>query len=190
MFCYLIRHGKDDDSVRGGWSDNPLTDEGVMRTKDLANYFAKNIKVNKIYSSDLTRARQTAQLIANKIKINIDYVPDFREVNNGDLANLKNDIADEKYPKFYWRKMEWNQSYPNGESPKEFYIRIKNAWDKFSHDVIMNNENIILVTHGGVIDVICNLVNGTEYTNKTHSFKLKNSDFIRLEYSNNQWKVN
>lgn len=30
MICYLVRHGKDDDSVRGGWSKSPLSDEGIV----------------------------------------------------------------------------------------------------------------------------------------------------------------
>ena len=35
MICYLVRHGKDDDTVRGGWSQQPLTDEGKVQAAEL-----------------------------------------------------------------------------------------------------------------------------------------------------------
>ena len=36
MTCYLVRHGKDDDTVRGGWSEQPLSDEGKAQAEALA----------------------------------------------------------------------------------------------------------------------------------------------------------
>ena len=35
MICCLVRHGKDDDTVRGGWSQQPLTDEGKVQAAEL-----------------------------------------------------------------------------------------------------------------------------------------------------------
>ena len=63
MICYLLRHGKDDETVRGGWSDHPLTEEGLRQAETLA--FA-DWTVSHIYSSDLQRAIQTAQIIAQR----------------------------------------------------------------------------------------------------------------------------
>lgn len=37
MICYLVRHGQDDDSVRGGWSDCTLTELGIQQSIELAN---------------------------------------------------------------------------------------------------------------------------------------------------------
>lgn len=37
MKIYIARHGQDDDSVRGGWSDCSLTDLGVKQSVDLAD---------------------------------------------------------------------------------------------------------------------------------------------------------
>ena len=54
MICFLIRHGKDDDSVRGGWSDSLLTAEGVKQVERLsAEIRSANIDISMIYSSDL-----------------------------------------------------------------------------------------------------------------------------------------
>ena len=87
MICYLVRHGKDDDTVRGGWSQQPLTDEGKVQAAELADFVQKSgLGIQQIYSSDLLRARQTAQIVADSLPLPIVPKMEFREVNNGDLA--------------------------------------------------------------------------------------------------------
>ena len=92
MFCYIIRHGKDDDTVRGGWSDAPLTACGCTETERLAEQLARIQNIKKIYSSDLKRAVQTAQIIDKQMNCGIEYISGFREVNNGRLAGMKNSV--------------------------------------------------------------------------------------------------
>lgn len=179
MTIYLVRHGADDNSKRGGWSNHPLTDEGLKQSEELARKLKDcNCCAEIIYSSDLLRAKQTAEILAKHLNLEIEYISDFREVNNGDLAGVDNVIADKLYPNLYWRKLEWNQHYPNGESPKEFYERVKTAWDKL---VCGNHKSIILVTHGGVINVIMHLINGVEYSNKNNAYKIATADYIEIE---------
>ena len=100
MKCYLVRHGKDDDSVRGGCSDAPLTEQGIEQVNALANDLASNLQLNisRIFSSDLFRAKQTAEIISKAINVPVVYLPQFREVNNGVLAGMKNTEALKKYP--------------------------------------------------------------------------------------------
>lgn len=169
MKIYIIRHGQDDDTVRGGWSNTELTDEGIRQASILANHLYENANIyaiHKIYSSDLKRAAQTSEIIGKKLGIDVEYEPAFREVNNGDLAGLKNEIADEKFPNLYWRKMQWSQKYPNGESPEEFYNRISSAWKAFVEKNKNYDYNILLVTHGGVINIIKSIINKEDYSNK------------------------
>jgi len=179
MIVYLVRHGADDDSIRGGWSNHPLTDEGLKQSEELAKKLKENnCDAEIIYSSDLFRARQTADVLAQILNLAVEYKAEFREVNNGDLAGMNNDLANELYPNLYWRKFEWEQHYPNGESPKEFYERVKAAWEKLINS---NHKSIILVTHGGVINVIMHLVNGIEYSNKNNTYKIDTADYIIVE---------
>ena len=178
MIVYLVRHGADDDSIRGGWSNHSLTDEGLEQSEELTKKLKENnCDAEIIYSSDLFRARQTAKILAQSLNLEVEYNAEFREVNNGDLAGMNNDLAKELYPNLYWRKLEWEQHYPNGESPKEFYERIKNAWEKIINS---NHKSIILVTHGGVINVIMHLVNDIEYSNKSSAYKIGTADYIKL----------
>ena len=188
MICYLVRHGKDDGTVRGGWSQQPLTVEGKAQADKLASFVQRcDLGIKRIYSSDLLRAMQTAQPVADKLHLPIIPMPEFREVNNGDLAGMKNELANKMYPGLYWNTLGWAQRYPGGESPREFYERISTAWDAFQKMALEQNENVLLVTHGGVINVILSIVNGEEYSNKTTMRKIQNAELIALEYQGKGW---
>jgi len=188
MTCYLVRHGKDDDTVRGGWSQQPLTDEGTLQAAELAEFVKKNgLAIQKIYSSDLLRAMQTAQPVAEKLHLPVIPMPEFREVNNGDLAGMKNELAAERYPGLYWNTLGWTQRYPGGESPCEFYARISTAWEAFQKEILERNENVLLVTHGGVMRVILSVVKGETYSNHSTPRKIRNAELIALKYQNGEW---
>lgn len=189
MTCYLVRHGKDDDTVRGGWSQMPLTEEGLKQAESLASFVQKsNLNIKHIYSSDLPRAMQTAEAIGNQLQLPVIPVQEFREVNNGILAGMKNDLAAENFPGLYWNTLDWEQRYPEGESLQEFYQRICNAWEQFQSAILEQDENVLLVTHGGVIQVILSIVNGEEYSNRKALRKIRNAELIALEYASGMWK--
>ena len=189
MICYLVQHGKDDGTVRGGWSQQPLTNEGKAQADELASFVqGSDLAIKHIYSSDLLRAMQTAQSVADKLHLPIVPMPEFREVNNGDLAGIKNELANKMYPGLYWNTLDWEQRYPGGESPREFYERISTAWDAFQKMALNRNENVLLVTHGGVINVILSIVNGEKYSNETIMRKIRNVELIALEYQGKGWK--
>ena len=185
MICYLVRHGKDDETVRGGWSHYPLTEEGIRQAEKLA---VCNWNIKHIYSSDLQRALQTARIIAQKTGLSVTELPQLREVNNGVLAGMKNTTALEQYPGLFWNQLGWEQSYPDGESPKAFYERICTAWETFSQEIIAKNENVMLVTHGGVIHVILSLIEGRVYSNKEKQRNIPHASVVALSYENGGWK--
>ena len=190
MICCLVRHGKDDDTVRGGWSQQPLTDEGEVQAAELAVFVQKSgLGIQQVYSSDLLRAMQTSQIVADSLRLPIVPKPEFREVNNGNLAGIKNELAAEQYPGLYWNTLAWEQQYPGGESPKEFYERIRCAWDVLQKDILERNENVMLVTHGGVMHVILSIVKGEIYSNQASPRKIRNAELIALKYQSGKWTV-
>ena len=122
MKFFFVRHGKDDDSYRGGWSNLDLVDEGREQAFQLAAYLYENQKTNKIncvISSDLVRTMSTAAYIADRLSIPIIQESQIREMNNGDLAGISNKLAEEKYPGLYFNTLEMTERYPNGESRSE-----------------------------------------------------------------------
>lgn len=136
MNIYLVRHGDDDERYRGGWSQLPLIDEGIEKSKKLAIYLKEEmnsnkeekIKVNRIISSDLKRARMTADIINEKLNVDIKYDDRIRENNNGIFAGMLTEEAVKNYDNPFFTNLKYNESFPEGESPKEFFHRIRKAF--------------------------------------------------------------
>lgn len=190
MCCYIVRHGQDDETIRGGWSQHSLTAEGRFQAQRLAEYISCNrddLAIRHIYSSDLRRAAQTAEPIAAALDLPVIPMAAFREVNNGELAGMKNDLAQERFPGLFWNRMDWEQRYPGGESPRAFYERIKMAWDSFQKEISRKGENVLLVTHGGVINVLRHLIQHEPYSNQNRPYPMKNGEMIVLKLDDGQW---
>ena len=187
MICYLVRHGKDDETIRGGWSQHPLSEDGVQQIEVVAESFKSDLNLKRIYTSDLCRAMQSSRILADKLNLPIEPRPQFREVNNGCLAGMNNVLAAEKYPGLYWNQLEWEQCYPGGESPKQFYERIRKAWEELSQELIDQEENVILVTHGGVIHVIRAILENRNYNNQEKQHAVSHSEVIILIYTDGAW---
>ena len=185
---YLVRHGADDETVRGGWSGQGLTEEGRRQAEALGVFAHWNLNVAHLYSSDLPRAMETAKPVAEELGLEIIPLPEFRETDNGKLAGMKHELACARYPGLYWNTLEWDEQYPGGESPREFYERIRDAWEKFQGEALEKEGNSMLVTHGGVINVILSLVHGVPYSNRNHRWKIRNTQIITLTYGDGRWQ--
>ena len=185
MTCYLIRHGRDDSSLRGGWSSSPLTDAGVDQIQRLAAQIASDpmADIDMIFTSDLVRARQTADILSAALHVPVREMPAFREVDNGELAGMSNAVATEQYPGLYWNTLEWDQSYPGGESPHEFFNRINHAWHSFKEDIRKLDHNVILITHGGVIRVIQCIESRISFSNKDHFPSIGHAEILAIDIS-------
>lgn len=183
MICYLVRHGKDDESVRGGWCDASLCEEGYIQVRDLVSKLQQNhdFSIGRIYSSDLNRAMQSAYIINDTFQVDIVPQKQFREVNNGLLAGMKNEVAAVQYPGLYWSTLAWEEYYPGGESPQSFYQRVYNAWNEFKHEVSELPYNVMLVTHGGVMNVIQCMEHGVPYSNRENPFPIGYAQMIAFE---------
>lgn len=175
---FLMRHGADSPDRFGGWSEYGLTDEGRKQVHEaIAELLDKGIE--KIYASDLIRAKETAEIVAEKLGLEIEYLRQFRESNNGFLAGMLKTEATKLYPGIYWNALDWTQPWPGGESPEQFYQRIKEAWIEFKCRV--KHENALLVSHGGVMNIILCLENNIPYTNKETHYQIKDAEIIKIE---------
>lgn len=192
MKIIFVRHGKDDDRYRGGWSKADLTPEGTEQAKLLAEYLKENnreYRIRQIISSDLTRAMSTAQFISAELDLPIQKEIQLREMNNGDLAGMLNDEALRRYPGLFFSSLKMNEPYPNGESPNDFFIRIKKWFDEFTAEYKNTDKNVLAVTHGGVINIIYHLVNGKEWSNKCQTFKTSNCSIHILNIDTMKFEV-
>ncbi len=173
----LMRHGVDDDCRLGGWSDAKLSKVGIEQVRLAVEKIAQS-DIRHIFASDLVRAKETAEIVAEQLHLSITFLKAFRETNNGDLAGMLKEEAQIAYPGLYWSALDWEQPYPNGESPGLFYERVKTAWVSFKKVVEHLDGNVLLITHGGVIDVILCYENGKIYTNKRQTYTLGNAEMV------------
>lgn len=154
----LIRHGEathHTERLTGGWTDSSLTPIGEKQLQLLANKLVIDFKSNRkkpiIISSDLKRAKTSADIIANALGIKEVQTRSFlREKNNGDAANMKEKDA----KKLYKGSLDGENldfvNYPGGETRRIFYNRTKVDFDRYIND----DEDYILVSHKGTIQNI------------------------------------
>lgn len=183
MNILFVRHGKDSDQHRGGWSQLDLLPEGKREAEALADHLVRHKEdyhFTKMITSDLKRAETTATILAETLQLPLEKESTLRETNNGDLAGMLNSEADQKFPHLYFRSLAMDEHYPNGESPREFYQRIKTWFQRFLQENNNSDETQIVVTHGGVINIIYHLVNQIEWTNKSNLFHVKHCSISLL----------
>ncbi|WP_066190293.1 histidine phosphatase family protein [Gracilibacillus timonensis] len=194
MAVYLVRHGRDEEGYRGGWSQKGLIEEGRQQAKQLAAYLVQHqdqFSIVKIISSDLNRASQTASYISEALDLPMITSTDWRETNNGVLAGMPNEEANRRYPGLYFNRLKMEERYPGGESPQEFFTRIKKAFQKICQTPLAksNQENVLIVTHGGVINIIYHLLKGKEWSNHQAVFPVGYTSLHGMTYQNGNWTL-
>ncbi|GIP06248.1 MULTISPECIES: histidine phosphatase family protein [Paenibacillus] len=194
MAIYFVRHGQDEEGYRGGWSQRGLTDEGIRQAEKLGQYLNEHkheFNIRRIICSDLQRACQTAAIIADKLSLPLIGSEEWRETNNGLLAGMPHALAEEKFPGLYFSSLRMDEKYPGGESPLENFQRIKDTFTKLCQDQESadHHENVLVVTHGGVINIIYHLIKDTAWTNKNPFFPAANTGLHRIEYRDGRWEL-
>lgn len=151
MKLLIIRHGESEADildVHEGRADFALTERGHCQAEAMSEYVCQNYQLTKIYHSTLRRAKQTAAHLA--LKTGAFLVPDenLMEVNNGLIAGLKHDVADEKYPRM---KVPVHLSVYEQESMLTFRYRAEYMLSKLISENA-DEDTIAVVTHGGMIN--------------------------------------
>ncbi|NOQ32504.1 MAG: histidine phosphatase family protein [Helicobacteraceae bacterium] len=156
MTLTLVRHAEVEEKFQGcynGHNDIALSEKGVEDAKKLAKTIAKN-SYDHIYCSDLIRARNTIKEF--NLEQDVTYLKGLREKSWGVHEGKSFDeISKEiKYKNF----TQWITSL-DGEDPQKFYDRITSFLNLLK---MLKYENVLIVTHSGVIKAIDSIVNRVE----------------------------
>jgi 2,3-bisphosphoglycerate-dependent phosphoglycerate mutase len=132
----LVRHGETDWNAEGrlqGQTDRPLNEFGRRQARRLADELADQ-ELEAIYSSDLVRARETAEIVAGRLGLPVNLDPDLREKDWGTWEGLT--------------ALERDRVEFVGESTEAHQERILRALRRISgeHD---DGGRVLVVTHGG-----------------------------------------
>jgi broad specificity phosphatase PhoE len=161
---YLIRHGQTDwncDQRVMGQLDIPLNEIGRAQARRTAEFLSHE-KFSAVYSSDLSRAWETAQLIAQLHRLEVIPAPELREMTYGHWEGLTRQEVIARYPEEYAQRRENPSGFQpsGGESRQELYDR---STRKFEEIIAQHqHEPIALIAHGGSCRAIVSYVAGLD----------------------------
>jgi broad specificity phosphatase PhoE len=154
----LVRHGITDWNLEGkyqGQSNVHLNDAGRIEVKKLAQQL-KNLTFSAIYSSDLERAFETAEIIAKYLDLSIRIDPRLREINLGEWEG-KNVIEIQSNYANLWKQRHQdpiNARPPGGETLAEVATRVYTAIDEIASQTL--DKSCIICSHGITLaTIIC-----------------------------------
>jgi probable phosphoglycerate mutase len=150
----LIRHGEtlwNTERRMQGHRDSPLTERGLWQADRLGERL-KTLAFTALYSSDLPRARLTAQRIAAATGHAIVADARLRERHFGVFEGLTQAEMEARAPDAFQRFMSRDPQYavPGGESPAAFFARCCAVLEELA--LRHAGETIAVVTHGLVLD--------------------------------------
>lgn len=156
----VIRHGETAWNADGriqGHLDVELNEAGRQQAVAVANRLAKEPPISAVYSSDLKRALETAQIIATTCG-NLEVIkdPDLRERNLGDLQGLvyREAVITNPEASEALRSHRSDQTIPGGgESLDQLYQRCTSSLQKIGNK--HRGQRVVVVTHGGTIRALC-----------------------------------
>ena len=128
-----------------GHTDVPLNDEGRRQARELAAELGGE-QVDAVYSSDLSRARETAEILSAARSIPVVSLPELREKHFGTWEGLTDAEVLERFPEA--RASPWG----DGESSEEMAERIVQVIERIAE--AHEGELVLVVTHGGPMRAI------------------------------------
>lgn len=184
---YLIRHGETDFNKQnkewGQDNELPLNDWGIIQSNKLAERL-RNIKFDKLFSSDLKRAVQTSRVISDLCNIEVILDKRLREYNPGEVDPSSEKWID-KYKELLNSGMSKYDIRPFGG--ENIWDLIKRT-DSFLKDIEKENRTIVIISHSGVNAAIINLSQKRE-KNEFQKIKQDNCCINILEFSEGKWKI-
>lgn len=181
MRLYVIRHGESETNLSQhwtGWMDVKLTDTGREDAKTAGEYL-NGIRFDKIYSSDLSRAVETAKLAIPGCEP--ETTPLLREIDLGTLAGkplgaftgeLRERCIKDGYAAF------------GGESREDFLRRIREFLDVAEK---LDCQTVAAFSHGGWMRMMLDMVIGTVLPRERVC--CGNCTVAVFEYKNGSWRL-
>lgn len=168
----LLRHGQSQWNLENrftGWTDVDLTAAGEAEAEH-AGRLLKDIRLDRVYTSTLTRARRTAQLalsaaeaagadvgaVKNGAGWKLTEHDDLRERDYGDLVGLNKAETAEKYGDE--QVHQWRRGFavnpPGGESLADVVERVRPYFEREIWPHVVAGENVLVAAHGNSLRAV------------------------------------
>ncbi|SEK94254.1 histidine phosphatase family protein [Haloferax larsenii] len=143
-----------------GWAPVSLSDDGRRQADALARHVERAYGVDRIVTSDIERARETAQFVADAVGVEPAFDPAWRDRDAGSLQGLDARGVFAKYPQYALRDVgvpATRERPPSGESLVEARRRVVTAFDGLVGS-LDDDETVVVVTHGTPIRLVLGVV--------------------------------
>jgi valyl-tRNA synthetase len=173
---FLVRHGETDHNMgkkMQGSSDIPLNDEGRTQAMAAAEKL-ENQGIKYIICSNLSRAKETAEIIQKRIGGELIVIENLREKNYGDSEGMDTDEAKQSYPDIY----TYEGKATNGESYKEVeervFVELENIIKKYK-------DNVAIVSHGAVMRTMLRRIKNVDPALIMQIRTIKNCEIVPMQ---------
>ncbi|MBW6488335.1 alpha-ribazole phosphatase family protein [Sulfurimonas sp.] len=177
MRVTLLRHGEVDERYKNcynGHIDIGLSENGSAQAKEVAKKLDA-MEFDAVYCSDLRRAKETLQ---HSLHVeNAIFTDKLREKSWGKHEGLGFDEIIAQGEAEYIDFLQWIEAL-DGEAHKEYVKRVEKFFFEFLPS--LKKENILIVTHAGVIHVLLSLINDITLE-EAFGIKIENSSITRVE---------
>lgn len=173
---FLVRHGETDWNRKEriqGHADTHLNETGIAQAEATAD-FLRDTHIDLIVSSDLARAKETAEIIARATGAEVIFDEALREMDFGDLEGMFIPEVNEKYGDFLGRPYK----ELGGEVFEEVEERAMGALHKYRKD--HEHKNIVIVSHGALMGLVIKNIRKIDHA-KSAGLNIGNAEAIKLE---------
>jgi len=186
----VVRHGETAWNAEHrvqGQLDVPLNAIGQAQALAASKVLAQET-FDAIYSSDLSRARQTAQPTASAFSMEVRLEKGLRERHYGIFERLTYAEVKTRYPEDYARfeAREPDYAFRTGESLRDFSARSVSAISRIVDR--HRDQSVLVFTHGGVLDKLYRFITGLPLS-APRDFGIPNAGLNRIEVSAAGWQI-
>ena len=180
----LVRHGETDWNRDGRWqghADTPLNERGREQARSLAAQLEGGESIAAVYASDLARARETAEIVAAPLGLEVEIDPRLREIDFGSWEGLTTPEIEQRFPEEVarWRSNDGSQAFAGGETYAEMGERVVRALSDIA--AAHPSQTVLVILHGGPIRGILAHAAGVTYGEQRRlRAQLANCDVVRI----------
>ena len=192
-YLTLLRHGESTGNAENrlqGQSDYPLSEKGRAQARALAaRWQAEGVRFDTAIASPLLRASETAQIVAGRLGVPLEFDPLWMERHNGKMSGLLQDEAQALYPDERFVN-PYQPLAETGEGDWQLYLR---AGQALFNLLRRPPGRYLVVSHGGTLNMTIYAILGiTPQANyQGPRFHFRNTSFSSFSYSpaRHRWRV-
>ncbi len=187
---FVMRHGRSQaneqslivSSPNSGLQQFGLTEAGIEEVRNAIRLNRKDLMaVTKIYASDFLRARQTAELVAQSLEIEVEFTASLRERGFGDWEGKSNQNYETVWQADALSSTHQKWNVESVQSVADRMVAFLNQVDQSS-----SGQTFLLVSHGDPLQILLTHIAGNDLRTHRQLIPLGTGELRRLESARNQ----